>query len=200
MGERKLVEAFRTFFEKTVSPHVSQNQEVMREWNQLNKMFSTDPIDYSQIQFYLLLSNKSASLTPGKGSQQNIGSFNKIPDNDPSSKFRQSDFNLIRYQDKKATQPGYKKQEFIHLEKICLPVQRRFRSNQCKIKKNQRIWVDGISNLQGFRLMGVRLEGFDMNAAVRNFLSLYSNHTINNRTDKSKHKIKICFSSAPSEG
>jgi hypothetical protein len=75
-----------------VSPQLSGNEEVMREWNHLNKIISTDPIDYSQIEFYLLLTNKN----PGKGSNHQIGSFNKIPDNDPSAKFRQSDFNLLR--------------------------------------------------------------------------------------------------------
>lgn len=78
MGERKLVEAFRCFFEKTVTPHVSQNDEVMREWNHLNKIISTDPIDYSQIEFYLLLANKNNS-SGSKGSQGSIGSFSKLP-------------------------------------------------------------------------------------------------------------------------
>ena len=49
MGERKLVEAFRTFFDRTVAPHLSQNEEVMREWNHLNKIIGSDPVDYSQI-------------------------------------------------------------------------------------------------------------------------------------------------------
>lgn len=97
MSERKLVEAFRTFFEKSVAPNVSRNDEVMREWNHLNKIISADPIDYSQIEFYLLLSNKnsgSSSQTPNnRGSQQNIGSSNKITDAD--NKFRYSDFNVI---------------------------------------------------------------------------------------------------------
>ncbi len=30
MSERKLVEAFKTFFEKSVAPYVSGNDEVMR--------------------------------------------------------------------------------------------------------------------------------------------------------------------------
>ena len=77
MGERKLVEAFRTFFERTVSPHLNQNEEVMREWNHLNKILSSEPIDYSQIEFYLLLANKGSPTH--KGSQQSIPSFNKIP-------------------------------------------------------------------------------------------------------------------------
>jgi len=65
----------------------------MREWNHLNKIISADPIDYSQIEFYLLLSNKNSLNQTNSRSQQNIGSSNKITDND--SKFRYSDFNAI---------------------------------------------------------------------------------------------------------
>ena len=92
MGERKLVEAFRTFFERTVAPHLSQNEEVMREWNHLNKIIGSDPVDYSQIEFYLLLANKNPPST--KSSQQNIHSYGKIPE-EPSNRFRQSDFNSV---------------------------------------------------------------------------------------------------------
>ncbi len=49
MTEKKLVEAFRTFFDKSVAPYVSQNEEIMREWNHLSKIINSDPIDYSQI-------------------------------------------------------------------------------------------------------------------------------------------------------
>lgn len=63
----------------------------MREWNHLNKIITADPIDYSQIEFYLLLANKGN--INNKGSQHSIGSSNKIPDD--SSKFRYSDFNVI---------------------------------------------------------------------------------------------------------
>lgn len=76
MSERKLVEAFKTFFEKSVSPHLSGNDEVMREWNHLNKIISADPVDYSQIEFYLLLANKNQ---PSTGSKTNISSSHRIP-------------------------------------------------------------------------------------------------------------------------
>ena len=76
MSERKLVEAFQTFFEKSVSPHLSDNDQVMREWNHLNKIISANPIDYSQIEFYLLLQNKNQTST---GSKTNIPSAQKIP-------------------------------------------------------------------------------------------------------------------------
>lgn len=68
---------------------MAQNDEIMREWAHLNKIISADPIDYSQIDFYLLLSNKnspSSSQTISKGSQNNIGSSHKI--NEDPNKFR----------------------------------------------------------------------------------------------------------------
>lgn len=93
MSERKLVEAFKTFFEKSVAPFVSGNDDVLREWNHLNKIISADPIDYSQIEFYLLLSNKG-SPTTSNPPPKTTGSFNRIPDSDPN-RFRYSDFNSI---------------------------------------------------------------------------------------------------------
>jgi hypothetical protein len=63
----------------------------MREWNHLSKIINADPIDYSQIEFYLLLANKGNNIA--KGSQHNISSSNKIPDE--SAKFRYSDYNAI---------------------------------------------------------------------------------------------------------
>jgi len=62
----------------------------MKEWSHLNKIISSDPIDYSQIDFYLLLSNKNSSNssdTMNKGSKNTIGSSNKIIIDD-SNKFR----------------------------------------------------------------------------------------------------------------
>ena len=59
---------------------MGQNDEVMREWNHLNKIISADPIDYSQIDFYLLLSNKNNNTSQQnitKGSQNSITSSNK---------------------------------------------------------------------------------------------------------------------------
>lgn len=76
-----------------MAPYVSSNDEVMREWNHLNKIISSDPIDYSQIEFYLLLSNKNSPSPSPSGSKGNIGSSNKIGE-DPN-RFRYSDFNTI---------------------------------------------------------------------------------------------------------
>jgi hypothetical protein len=62
-NERKLVEAFRTFFDKSISPYLSTNDTVMNEWKYFSKLISADPIDYNQIEFYLLLANKSNNST-----------------------------------------------------------------------------------------------------------------------------------------
>ena len=55
----------------------------MREWNHLNKIISNDPVDYSQIDFYLLLANKANggnnSLSSPGSSQHSIHSSTNIP-------------------------------------------------------------------------------------------------------------------------
>ena len=103
-------------------PFVSENDKVMSEWTHLSKIINADPIDYSQIEFYLLLSNKNTGGN-SKGSQHNISSANKIPD-DPN-KFRYSDFNVIMEKaqfEKKGSTIGSntsnKKYNFCKVEKI----------------------------------------------------------------------------------
>jgi hypothetical protein len=89
-----------------VVPYVSQNEEIMREWNHLSKIINAEPIDYSQIEFYLLLANKGNGHN-SKGSQHSISSSNKIPED--SAKFRYSDFNNIMEKsqfEKKGSQIG----------------------------------------------------------------------------------------------
>ncbi len=63
----------------------------MREWNYLNKIITSDPIDYSQIEFYLLLSNK------------NSGSKTSIPSNKAIEGFRQSDLSMNTQGEKKGS-------------------------------------------------------------------------------------------------
>jgi hypothetical protein len=53
--------AFRTFFDKSVLPFVSTNEVVMNEWKYFSRLISADLIDYNQVEFYLLLANKSQS-------------------------------------------------------------------------------------------------------------------------------------------
>jgi len=40
-NEKKLVDAFRTFFEKTISPYVSNNESIMNEWKYLSRLISS---------------------------------------------------------------------------------------------------------------------------------------------------------------
>ena len=47
--EQKLAQAFKIFFERTVSPYLSHNETVMNEWKYFHRLISTDPIDISQI-------------------------------------------------------------------------------------------------------------------------------------------------------
>jgi hypothetical protein len=119
----------------------------MREWNHLNKIISSDPIDYSQIEFYLLLSNKNnASSTPQPGSKGNIGSSNKISDNDPN-RFRYSDFNAIMDKsnfEKKGSflnNNNSKKYLSTYLGKIWSPVSKASRSYLYTTRRGSKILI-----------------------------------------------------------
>jgi hypothetical protein len=54
-GEKKLIEVFRTFFDKIVLPSVKNNDKVISEWKYLNSLISEEHIDYSKLDFYLVL-------------------------------------------------------------------------------------------------------------------------------------------------
>ena len=73
-------------------PCIGQNENVIKEWNHLLKIVGNDPIDYNQLDFYLLLANKTtggSNIQSPQKSSSNISSSQKIMD---SEKFRQSDF------------------------------------------------------------------------------------------------------------
>ena len=40
-NEKKLVEAFKTFFDKSISPYVYNNESIMNEWKYFNKLISS---------------------------------------------------------------------------------------------------------------------------------------------------------------
>jgi hypothetical protein len=46
---------FRTFFDKIVLPTVKNNDKVVSEWKYLNSLISEEHIDYSKLDFYLVL-------------------------------------------------------------------------------------------------------------------------------------------------
>ncbi len=78
-------------------PVVSQNEDVMREWNFLNKIMSADPIDPEQLNFFLHFANKNTPTSSGaftKSSPNGSGSSQNIPESNPN-KLRSSDFNTI---------------------------------------------------------------------------------------------------------
>ena len=58
MNEKKLVESFKVFFEKSVAPYASNNENVMNEWKYFNNMISADQIDYFQIDSYIMKNSK----------------------------------------------------------------------------------------------------------------------------------------------
>jgi hypothetical protein len=55
------VDAFKAFMEKGVAPFFPEDHSVVNEWKFLSTMLSADPVDYSQIDFYLMMTNKSSS-------------------------------------------------------------------------------------------------------------------------------------------
>jgi len=67
-GEKKLIEVFRTFFDKIVLPTVKNNDKVVSEWKYLNSLISEEHIDYSKLDFYLVLlaPEKMANKQPGQ--------------------------------------------------------------------------------------------------------------------------------------
>lgn len=86
MNEKKLVEAFKAFFEKSVIPSINENNSLLSEWKHFNGMISADPIDYQQVEFYLLMLNKSnPSFTkqPVQNYQDNKQPYGKYNDPQP---------------------------------------------------------------------------------------------------------------------
>jgi len=60
--EKKLIEALQSFMNNSVLPCFPDNHSSVSEWKFLSGILSGQPIDYNQIDFYLLMANKS-----GKG-------------------------------------------------------------------------------------------------------------------------------------
>lgn len=54
-SEKKLIEVFRTFFDKIVLPTVKNNDKVLSEWKYLNSLIADDHIDYAKLDFYMML-------------------------------------------------------------------------------------------------------------------------------------------------
>jgi hypothetical protein len=48
-SEKKLIEAFKVFVEKSIIPCIYTNWTLMREWKDFLHMISVEPIDYHQI-------------------------------------------------------------------------------------------------------------------------------------------------------
>ena len=57
--EKKLVEALKAFMEKGISPFLGEDHPSLHEWKYLKGILEGDPIDSTQIDFYLLMANKS---------------------------------------------------------------------------------------------------------------------------------------------
>lgn len=72
VNERKLVEAMRLFFEKNILQSVASNEKIMSEWKHLTNIMMGSPIDYGQIDFYLLMANKTNNAPSSSRFDKNI--------------------------------------------------------------------------------------------------------------------------------
>ena len=62
----KLVDALKLFMEKTITPTLGESHPSLNEWRFLSGILSSDPIDPTQIDFYLLMANKSSGISEPK--------------------------------------------------------------------------------------------------------------------------------------
>lgn len=60
-NEKILVEALKNFMNQSVIPSLPQNHPSLNEWKFLNGIISSNPIDCSQLEFYLHMVNKNNS-------------------------------------------------------------------------------------------------------------------------------------------
>ena len=70
--EKKLVEALKTFMDKGITPFLGEEHPSLHEWKYLKGILDANPIDPTQIDFYLLMANKSdASENKAKSTSVN---------------------------------------------------------------------------------------------------------------------------------
>jgi hypothetical protein len=69
--QKKLVDALKVFMENTVAPTLGEEHPSLHEWKYLSGILSGEPIDHNQIEFYLLMSNKS-EVRDGKSKSTSV--------------------------------------------------------------------------------------------------------------------------------
>ena len=45
--EKKLITIFRTFIEKSLVPQIRKNEGNLQDWNRLNNLLTTEPLNYN---------------------------------------------------------------------------------------------------------------------------------------------------------
>jgi len=76
-NEVKLVEALKCFMERSIIPYLPEQHPALNEWKFLNGIVSNTPIDYTQLDFYLLMVNRG---NPAQQQQpQSARSVNPVP-------------------------------------------------------------------------------------------------------------------------
>ena len=78
--ESKLVEALQSFMNNSVLPCLPKDHTAASEWRFLSGILTGRPIDYNQLDFYLLMANKSSPSTPPSQPelQKQIRSFGDV--------------------------------------------------------------------------------------------------------------------------
>lgn len=78
-SEKKLVEVFKAFFDKVVSPVVRTNEKVMNDWRYLSNLISEEHIDFAKLDFYMVM------LAPERLSSKHPtpGVFHEKKDSEP---------------------------------------------------------------------------------------------------------------------
>ena len=62
-SDRKLVDAFKIFFDRLLAPVLKSHPSIMVEWKNLSSILSSEPIEYSKLDHYIsCLSNYSTSI------------------------------------------------------------------------------------------------------------------------------------------
>lgn len=63
-NSKKLAEALISFMNRSVIPILPENHHSLNEWRFLNGILASNPIDYSQLDFYLHMVNKNSAPQP----------------------------------------------------------------------------------------------------------------------------------------
>ena len=77
-NESKLVEALQIFMNKSVLPCLPSDHSAVNEWKFLSGIMNGRPIDYNQLDFYLLMANKSSAPESEPALRKQVRSYGEV--------------------------------------------------------------------------------------------------------------------------